>query len=397
MSEKEQHPHSPLPGYRLIPEDQYIDPYSEDEIDLVELVQKIWAERWLIAKFVAVGAVLGVLFALLTPKEYVSTAKLMPEYSSESGGGASSLLKRFGGLAGIDVSTYNANSNAIQVTLYPDIVQSLSFQHELAQQTFYFAELDSSATLYDYYLELAQPGFLATLKKYTIGLPGLIIGSIFSEDPVKTHNYASQPDASQPGGSEIISLPKDKMNIIGSLRGNISANLDEKSGIITVSAKFGDPNLAAQVAKYTIEALTAYLVEYRTEKVLRDLRYLEAQLADAEGRFKKAQDALADFRDSNRGTLTNRAQTEEERLTSEYNLSFSIYNSLSQQREQAKLKVQEETPVFKVLQPVLVPVDDETSGAMILIVWVMLSGIVSIGWIFGKEFVTNFTSREDAK
>jgi len=148
-----------------------------------------------------------------------------------------------------------------------------------------------------------------------------------------------------------------------------------------------DPQLAAKMADFTIQELTRYLVEYRTEKVLRDLHFVEEQLAAAEERFENAQMELANFMDSNRGTLTSRARTEEQQLQSEYDLAFSLYNGLTQQYEQAKLRVQEETPVFKVLNPVQVPVSDETSGGMILIVFVMLSVIVSIGWIFIRQFL----------
>jgi hypothetical protein len=54
---------------------------------------------------------------------------------------------------------------------------------------------------------------------------------------------------------------------------------------------------------------------------------------------------------------------------------------MAQQVEQAKLNLQEQTPVVSVLQPVQVPVDDETSGAMILIFSVFLT------LFFGTAFV----------
>jgi len=47
--------------------------------------------------------------------------------------------------------------------------------------------------------------------------------------------------------------------------------------------------------------------------------------------------------------------------------TFCFYYSVNQQLEQAKLNVKEQTPVVSVLQPVQVPVDDETSGLRILI------------------------------
>jgi|TARA_R100000005_G_C4999037_1_gene205702 uncharacterized protein involved in exopolysaccharide biosynthesis len=380
----------PIQEYRLVPADQGYERYEEDEIDLIELAKTIWDNRKIIYRFVAVGVILGVAVALLSPKEYVSDATLMPEYSTESQGGASSLLQQYGGLIGLSGGgTYNSASNAIRVDLYPKIVQSLSFQDKLAREQFYFSDYDTTTSMYQYYLEIQTPGFLGYIKKFTIGLPGTIIGAFKTEE-------TAPPSAGITNETEIVELSKSEMAVIGSLRSRITASLDEESGVVTVKAQMGDPKLAANVAKYTIEELTVYLTEYRTEKVLRDLEFIEEQLAKAEDRFQKAQLALAEFRDSNQGNLTAKARTEEQRLNSEYDLAFNLYNGLTQQYEEAKLKVQEETPVFKVLQPVQVPVNDETSGAMILIVFVMLSGIASIGWIFIRQFLASnpFSSKD---
>ncbi|MEQ8523521.1 Wzz/FepE/Etk N-terminal domain-containing protein [Gracilimonas sp.] len=371
----------PIQEYRLVPADQGYDGYEEDEIDLIELAKTIWDNRKTIYRFVAVGVVLGVAVALLSPKEYVSNATLMPEYSTESQGGASSLLRQYGGLIGLSGGgTYNSASNAIRVDLYPKIVESLSFQDQLARQEFYFPDYDTTASIYQYYLEIQTPGVLGYIAQYTIGLPSTIIGVFKKEEELATSTAVSNDD-------EIVELSKNEMKVIESLRSRVSASLDEESGVVTVRAQMSDPKLAAHVARYTIQELTAYLTEYRTEKVLRDLEFIEEQLTKAEERFQEAQLALAEFRDSNQGNLTARARTEEQRLNSEYDIAFNLYNSLTQQYEEAKLKVQEETPVFKVLQPVQVPVNDEMSGGMVLIVFVMLSGIASIGWIFIRQFL----------
>lgn len=371
----------PIQEYKLVPLDYKPGANSDDEVDLIELVKTIWHNRKTIYRFVAAGAVLGVLVALFTPKEYLSSATLMPEYSTESQGGTSSLLRQYGGLIGLSGGTYNSSSNAIRVDLYPNIVNSLSFQKKLAEQPFYFAEEDTTVSFFDYYMEVSKLSFLGYLKKYTIGLPGTIIVAFSSGK--KRKSLEDNIDG------EIIYLSKEEMAVIENLRQRVSASLDEETGIISVSVEMGNPELAARVAKYTIEELTQYLIEYRTEKVLRDLTYIEEQLSKAEERFNEAQIILADFRDSNQGNLTARARTEEERLQSEFNIAGNVYNTLTQQYEEAKLKVQEETPVFKVLQPISIPVNDETSGVMVLIVFVFLSGILSIGWIFFGQFLAS--------
>jgi uncharacterized protein involved in exopolysaccharide biosynthesis len=369
--------------YKIVPAD-YGYQYDEDEIDLLELAKTIWSKRMFIVKVVALGAVIGVFAALLSPKEYKSTATLMPEYSTESQGGASSLLRQYGGLLGVSGGSYASNSNAIRVDLYPNIVKSTNFQLKLMDQPFYFSDINQEATLFDYYTELNSPGVLGILAEYTLGLPGKILGAILPKKELMT---TVPGEANE---SMVLNLSKEEFEVISTLRQKITASLDDQSGIVSVSVTLPDNVAAAAVTEYTIKELTEYLTEYRTEKVLRDLTFVEEQLATAEARFEEAQLTLAEFRDSNQGMLSARAQTEEQRLNSEYQIAFNLYNGLTQQYEEAKLKVQEETPVFKTLEAVQVPLQDETSGAMILIVFIMLSGIGSIGWIFVHPLIEQF-------
>lgn len=371
--------------YKIVPAD-YGYLYDKDEIDLLELAKTIWNKRIFIIKVVALGTVVGLLAALLSPKEYKSTATLMPEYSTESQGGASSLLRQYGGLLGMSGDSYASNSNAIRVDLYPNIVQSTNFQLKLMDQPFYFSDIDAEATLFDYYTELNSPGLLGILAEYTIGLPGKILGVILPKKELMTTVPGEAKE------SMVLNLSKDEVGVIGILRQKITASLDEESGIVSVSVTLPDNVAAASVTEYTITELTEYLTEYRTEKVLRDLIFVEEQLATAKARFEEAQLTLAEFRDSNQGTLSAKAQTEEQRLNSEYQIAFNLYNGLTQQYEEAKLKVQEETPMFKTLEAVQVPLEDETSGAMILLVFIMLSGIGSVGWIFIQPLIEQFKS-----
>lgn len=369
--------------YKIVPAD-YGYQYDEDEIDLLELAKTIWIWRIFIIKVVVIGTVVGFLAAILSPKEYKSTATLMPEYSTESQGSASSLLRQYGGLLGMSGGTYVSNSNAIRVDLYPNIVQSTNFQLKLMNQPFYFSDIDATATLFEYYTKLNSPGVIGFLAAYTIGLPRKILGAIL---PKKEFMTSMPSDTKE---SMVLNLTKEEVDLISLLRQKITATLDEESGIVSVSVTLPDNIAAAAVTEYTITELTEYLTEYRTEKVLRDLTFVEEQLTMAEARFEEAQLTLAEFRDSNQGILSAKAQTEEQRLTSEYQIAFNLYNGLTQQYEEAKLKVQEETPVFKTLEAVQVPLEDETSGSMILLIFIMLSGIGSIGWIFVHPLIEQF-------
>ena len=281
--------------YKIVQAD-YGYQYDEDGIELLELVKTIWAKRIFIVKIIAIGAVLGVLAALMSPKEYKSTATLMPEYSTESQGGASSLLRQYGGLLGMSGGSYVSNSNAIRVDLYPNIVQSTNFQLKLMDQPFYFSDIDATATLFEYYTEHNSSGIFGFLAEYTIGLPSKILGAILPKKELIT---------SMPGEAKeslVLNLSRDEVIVIKTIRQKITASLDEESGIVSVSVTLPDNVAAAAVTEYTITELTEYLTEYRTEKVLRDLTFVEEQLATAVARFEEAQLTLAEFRDSNQGT-----------------------------------------------------------------------------------------------
>ncbi len=376
----------PIQEFHLIPKGSYENESSNDEIDIFQLLTIIWNERKTILFFLGVSFILGIIVIVFTPKEYLSSAKLMPEYSTESQSSTSRLLQQYGGLFGLNNASYNSSSNAIRVDLYPQIVSSFGFQDNIAQQKFYYSDYDTSATLYEFYSEIKKQSVPQLLHKYTFGLPSTVIRSFINED--KSINETEADSI----GYEIVRMSKSQVSIIDNLKDRVKASLDEQTGIITISARMNDPELAANVAKYTVESLTKYLTDYRTEKVLRDLNYIETQLGFAKERFELTQLTLAEFRDSNQGPLTARAKTEEQRLNSEYDIAFNIYNTLTQQFEEAKLKVQEETPVFKVLQPVRVPVRDESNGVFVLILFLISGLFLSFLWLmFNNLIKTKFS------
>jgi hypothetical protein len=59
----------------------------------------------------------------------------------------------------------------------------------------------------------------------------------------------------------------------------------------------------------------------------------------------------------------------------------------------AIIGIKEDTPVFSVLKPVTVPLEDNASGATTLIIFIFLGGIVGVGWIFGKEFLNSLKDK----
>ena len=97
---------------------------ADQEIDLIELAQKLWQGRRMIVKWCLAGALAGLVIGFSIPKEYTVTVKLAPEIQ----GGKTSLggLSSLASMAGINVGSMNS-ADAMSPELYPDIVQSVPF------------------------------------------------------------------------------------------------------------------------------------------------------------------------------------------------------------------------------------------------------------------------------
>ena len=61
---------------------------EEQEIDLIELAQKVWAERKMLYKVCGIAAVIGLIVGFSIPKEYSTEVTLAPESASKVNAGS---------------------------------------------------------------------------------------------------------------------------------------------------------------------------------------------------------------------------------------------------------------------------------------------------------------------
>ena len=351
------------------------DKASDDEIDLIDLAKTLWDGRKTIIKTVIIFMLFGLFIALFSSKEYKASSTMVPQLSKSQSrlGGLSSLAA----MAGFNLDM-NMETSELSPYIYPQIVQSVPFQLELMNTQFSVSEVDHPVSIYEYYTEYYKPGFLVIIKKYTLGLPGIILKSIRGKNE----------DTSSVNHNSAIQLTQDQEKIRKMIEERVSLETNDKEGYVILSASFPEPKLAAEVAQKGQELLQQYITEFKIEKASAQLDFIKSRFDEKKNDFEKAQANLAAFRDQNKNVTSAMARTEEERLQNEYQLAFDVYSQLAQQLEQAQIKVKEDTPVFAIVKPVTVPIEkSKPNRPMILIIWTFLGGIFSIGWIFGKHFV----------
>ncbi len=339
---------------------------SKGELDFIAVIRFLWINKISVVKITIIFFLLGIFIAFGSRKEYKAEAKLLPEPHGKEVG-SSSLLSQFGNLgnlAGIDLSSIGGQ-DAVRPELYPEIIQSTPFLVHLMNEKVFVPGIDSAVSIGYYLNDLAYVSVIDYIKKYTIGLPGKIVFFV-----KKNHRITPLK-----GDRTSINLTFEEYGVIKKMKKRLWAEINENNGIISIVAKFPDPLIAAKVADESTKSLTEYVTDYRLGKARNTLEFTQRQTEEARNEFEKAQNNLAFFRDANKNIISSKLKSEEDRLQAQYNLAFNLYNGLSQQLEQSKINVQQETPIFKVLNPVQIPYERSSPKRSLILVLSIFLGI----------------------
>ncbi|WP_120239796.1 Wzz/FepE/Etk N-terminal domain-containing protein [Marinifilum flexuosum] len=349
---------------------------ADDEIDLIALAKTLWEGRRTVIKTTIIFMLIGIFVAIFSEKEYTASCTIVPQMTD----GGSKLGGSLGGLAamaGINLGSVGVGSD-IPPTLYPKIVNSIAFQKDLMKTPLTIEGEDKQVTFANYYLEIKKTGLLTYFKKYTIGLPGLILKKIRGTSSVT--NAQSTKDG-------LLSITQDEKDLIDLLQGKLSVEFNKKNGYLYISVKMPEAKAAAQMVQSAQIILQDAITKFKIQKAKDQLVFVEERYLEKEKETQEAQQKLARFRDSNRNISSALAQTELERLTAEYNLVYGVFSELAKKLELQKIQVKEDTPVFTVIEPVYIPFErSKPKRSIILIVTTLLGGVIGVGVIFLRKF-----------
>ena len=343
---------------------------SEDEIDLIELFKKVYNEKKLIFKATLFAVVLGIVYALFQPNEFTSSTTFIPQLSSGVKTGGSS-LGGLASLAGINLGGMESSSE-FPPTLYPQVVESVGFKLDLLASTINLN--DEEIFVKDYFSNQGSSlNFLGTIKKYTIGLPSLLLGSFNSQD------FALSK-------SEIYSVSQEDKELFDIISDALSLSINDKEGFITISFTENNKNVAAQLTQISQNLLQEKIIEFKNKSSKEMLDFALKQYSEKKESYEKLQDERAIFVDKNINISSSLFQNKLSRLESEVNISESIVQQLASQVEQAKLQVNKDTPVFTTIKPVTIPFERSApKRSIIVITFLFLGFVLSCGYVLVKE------------
>ncbi len=370
----------------------YNMPQEEEEgIDIIGLLRQLWDGKKTIIICTAVFIVLGLVMALTMKRSYTVSSTMVPQMSSRSNSSLSSLAS----LAGVDLGMTNTGGD-LSPLIYPQIVSSVPFRLELMNTPLHYEKADTMVSMYTYAKEYNKPTVGSYILKYTIGLPGTLLGLLRKEKPDPVFVDAAGVGETTP---KPLMITKDEERMIKLIAQNVSLAVDKKEGYLTLTVNGSEPVQTAELAMKAQQLLQEEITRFRTEKAKDNLDYVQARYDEVKQEAEGLQAQLAAIRDRSQDMPTTRARIDQERIQSKYNVSSAIYSEMAKQLEQAKMQVKRDTPMLTIIQPVTVPRQPSNSRAKTLVIWTFLGFVLGCGIVLAKGYWPKvkemFSSKEE--
>lgn len=353
---------------------------EEEGLDIMALLRQLWDGRLRIIIWTVVFILLGLGAALTMKRTYTVDTVMVPQLNSNSNNPLSSLAS----LAGFDLGSSSSGSE-LSPLVYPKIVNSVPFRKELMYTPLHYAKLDTAVSLYTYVMDYDQPTFGDKVKKYTIGLPFVILKSIMGEK--KQEEIVLPVDSTQLDAPKPVVITKDEEEVLKIIEKCVSLNVDKKEGYITLSVIGSEPLQTAELAMKAQQLLQDEVTRFRLEKSESELEYIQARYNEIKREAESTQAQLARVRDRSQNLGTMQDRLEIERIQAKYNVANSVYVEMAKQLEQAKMQVKKDTPMFTVIQPVSVPTKPSNSRAKTLIIWTFLGFVLGCGMVLLRGYL----------
>lgn len=341
--------------------------HKDDEIDLIALLKTIFVARRFVIRTTILFAVVGVILALISPVKYNASSTFVPQLSE---GQTNSSLGGLASLAGINLSAIMGNQpQEISPSLYPQIAESIPYRLALLDAT-----VGANETSFRDYI-LGQDGgvsILSFLKKYTIGLPGLLLNK--------------QTDNNENLDTSLFQITEQDKDLFELLAQVVSIEVDDQEGLVSISVELADRMVAAQLAQAATDLLQSNIISFKSQSARNNLDFIERQFESKRQEFEQIQDSIAVFKDQNLNITSTLYQNQLTRLESRFTVTSSVFQELAGQVEQAKIQVNKDTPIFTIIEPVSVPLErSKPKRTMMVIIWTFLGGVFSVGWVLLKS------------
>ena len=326
---------------------------NSDEIDLIQLLKKVYKGKKIIFIVTFVFTLTGIFYTLSQPNQFTSSTIFIPQLSSGVKSGGSS-LSGLASLAGVNLGGMGESSSEFPANLYPNIVNSVPFKLDLL---FSKIEVNSNTiSIREYYSN--PENFSENLKRIDFDK------------------------------NNIYSISENDELLFNKISSKLTLELNQKEGFITISVTDKNNRVAAQIAQITKDLLQDKIIKFKNQSSKAILDFSIKQYNESKLSFEALQDETAMFVDKNQNISSSLYQNKLNRLESDLEVSRSVLIQLASQVEQSKLSLNKNTPVFITIQPVTIPfLKSGPFRSREVIFYILIGLVLSLGYILSKDLI----------
>lgn len=305
---------------------------EEYEIDLVEVLKKLYRNRKLISIITGFFMVIGLIYAFTATPIYKATLTMYPAAGESSKmGGLMSMASSFGmNIGGVNKETYNVE----------DVIKSKIIAKEIVLHKWNTNKFAKPVTLLNFHSKVIKD---TTLAVY----------------------FAVQS--------------YDNM---------IKIETNKETGLMNLSVESTDPLLSAEIANYLGEAVTKYVQDNQGVNAKRNISHIEKRLNEVSKELVIAEESVKNYKLNNRDEYSPQSQLELGRLSRVLEIKQGVFLTLSQQKELAEIERIKKSPVINILDKASVPLFKiKPQKSIICLAFAFLGGIVGVLFVLVVPFI----------
>lgn len=161
------------------------------------------------------------------------------------------------------------------------------------------------------------------------------------------------------------------------LDGSVRAKADGSTGIVTLTVKAHDPQLAADIANRMTSILDSFNLGRQQSQSREQSRFTRERLAEAERELHQAERAQLRFLQANREYHSSPLlQFEASRLDRAVQLKQEVYVSLAKEYDEARIAEVRDTPIITIIDSAAVPDRRSSPRPLLIVVVAVIAGVV---------------------
>ena len=282
--------------------------YNSDDVSLFALGTMLLRNRWRIARWMLLGAVLAAISVANKPKLYKATASFVPQ-------GADASRNMLSGLAGQFGMTIPGAATTNSSDFYSKLLRSPALLREVVTDTLRVMEEGGRAVSF---IELFQI---------------------------------------EPGSAKL----REEL-AIRQLRSMVNTSVDKTTGIVEYSLATKWPSVSLALSASLLNSLNEFNLRSRQTQAAAERQFLERRLDIANAELLSAEGKLQQFLSANRQFASPQLQFQRERLEREVMLRQQVVGALTESYEEAALREVRDTPLLTPIEAPTVPALPEPRG-----------------------------------